>query len=142
MEYMSNDEKEQSCMMLQSNPWNWTLTITSAKKDVSAGEMFLVAGKVIEKLQQHDENVKYAFYICKHGEESREHLHGVIYTSLKHLQVQSCIGAGHHRIKKFTGDQWWFSYMLNQSLAETEMTNCEIPVGDSGIMTYAQMVTV
>jgi hypothetical protein len=117
-------------MMLQSNPWNWTLTITSPKKEVSPGEMWLVADKVIERLQNSDPAIRYAFYICKHyGEDSREHLHGIIYTELKHIQIQACIGAGHHRIKKFT-DNWWFSYMLNQSLAGTELTNCEIPVGD------------
>jgi hypothetical protein len=130
MNYMSNDEKEQSGMLLQMNRWNWTLTITSPKKEVSPGEMWLVADKVIERLQNSDPAIRYAFYICKHyGEDSREHLHGIIYTELKHIQIQACIGAGHHRIKKFT-DNWWFSYMLNQSLAGTELTNCEIPVGD------------
>ena len=126
MKYLQQAEQEEAIDLLSKYEWTHTITLSSFGDDVTVGKIFLQVTEGCERLLRNDPDALFVFYVCKNDENGREHAHGVLNTSLRHIKIEASYKGG--RSKIFTSQPHitgWYSYIAKQALAETLVTNTQ-----------------
>ncbi len=100
--------------------FSYSVTLTSAKKEPTVGDLFYQAVESIERIQTRDNLVRILFFVCQHEEESRPHLHGFISSDLSQRKLQAALKGGFGKVEKLP--TWWTDYIHKQAIRGCHVT--------------------